>query len=226
MRILTLCSHPQLRHYISTADPDRIYVISARTVFAIHVSTCKVEAIALIPFSPRCLTAGYGWIGLGGADNGECAFIKLGDYGMRAPVTAGPRPADVDSALPVDLEGAARASSPWADDASSLSRRAALVEVQLHKFGGAIVNSITVHRLPGDNKGLADEDVMVLRYDGFPLTETILGMLTRLSSLKQQRQDRHHLFFNPVKSSQSYPPSEVYELCDNISGFDRPCGCW
>jgi hypothetical protein len=37
-------------------------------------------------------------------------------------------------------------------------------EVQLHRFGGSIVNSVTVHRLPGADKGFADEDIMILRY--------------------------------------------------------------
>lgn len=37
-------------------------------------------------------------------------------------------------------------------------------EVQLHKFGGSIVNSVTIHRLPGDGKELAEEDIAILRY--------------------------------------------------------------
>ncbi|KAL7651072.1 hypothetical protein ACMYSQ_010815 [Aspergillus niger] len=35
-------------------------------------------------------------------------------------------------------------------------------EVQLHKFGGSIVNSVTIHRLPGDGKELAEEDIAIL----------------------------------------------------------------
>lgn len=178
--------HHQLRHYISTADPDRIYVVSDRTVFAIHISTCKVETIALVPLGPRCLDAGYGWIGLGGADNGECAFIRLGDYATRAHgATSGLRHADVDSALSVDLDAATTASSPWVmDEASSSSPHAGrrmLPEVQLHKFGGTIVNSVTIHRFPGDDKGFADEDVVVLSNNDKTVT---LYSLTRSKVLK------------------------------------------
>lgn len=126
-----------------------------------------------MPLGPRCLDAGYGWIGLGGADNGECAFIRLGDYATRAHgATSGLRHADVDSALSVDLDAATTASSPWVmDEASSSSPHAGrrmLPEVQLHKFGGTIVNSVTIHRFPGDDKGFADEDVVVLRYAPIP----------------------------------------------------------
>lgn len=166
---LTSCSHQQLRHYISTTDRDRIYVIADRVVYSIHISSRKRETIAVISFEPKCLAAGYGWIGIGGTNNGECAFVKLSDRNVRVsrdPPTV--QPADVDSALPIDLEASQRASpreSTGSEQPSNLGFGASqLPEVQLHKFGGSIVNSVTIHRLPGDEKGFTDEDVAVLRY--------------------------------------------------------------
>lgn len=77
----------------------------------------------------------------------------------------------MDSALPIDLERASRlgsrATSSWSGNEESAAGRTPhlqFAEVQLHKFGGSIVNSVTIHRLPGD-EGLADEDVVVVRYD-------------------------------------------------------------
>ena len=170
-------SHHQLRHYISTADRDRIYVASEKTVFAIHISSRKVETLADVPFEPKCLTAGHGWIGLGGADNGECAFIKLSAVvaADSPPRSHQPRHADVDNALPLDLEAARRPSH----EATPPDSRA-MLEIQLHKFGGAIVNSVTIHRFPNDPSGRG-ELVMVLSNNDRTVT---IYSLTREKVLK------------------------------------------
>ncbi|KAL2012788.1 hypothetical protein VTN00DRAFT_313 [Thermoascus crustaceus] len=180
--------HQQLRHYISTADPDRIYVAVDRVIYAIHISSQKRESLALIPFEPKCLAAGHGWIGVGGSDNGECAFIRIADRSERVRHdTSGPRRADVDSALPIDLEPASRDSSPWASSeelggARNPSRRQLpQPEVQLQKFGGSIVNSVTIHRLPGDGERLADEDAAILSNNDHTVT---VYSLTRSKVLK------------------------------------------
>ncbi|KAL2872423.1 uncharacterized protein BJX67DRAFT_376244 [Aspergillus lucknowensis] len=158
--------HHQLRHYISTADPDRIYVVVDRVVYSIRVSSRKRETIAVISFEPKCLAAGYGWIGIGGTNNGECAFVKLADRNVRVSEnTPAAQPADVDSALPIDLETPLVTSPrpPVEEEQTTVdSGPGQLPEVQLHKFGGSIVNSVTIHRLPGDEKGFLDEDVAVL----------------------------------------------------------------
>ncbi|PYH89652.1 WD domain-containing protein [Aspergillus ellipticus CBS 707.79] len=159
--------HQQLRNYISTADPDRIYVVVEKLIYAIHISSQKRETIAEIPFEPKCLAAAHGWIGVGGSDNGECAFIRLSDRSARARAdTPAFQPSDVDSALPIDLEPPARLSPPWlpGDEPGTArsSGRRQIPELQLHKFGGSIVNSVTIHRLPGDGKDLVDEDIAIL----------------------------------------------------------------
>lgn len=121
-----------------------------------------------VPFEPKCLAAGYGWIALGGADNGECAFIRLFGRATDSPGNISTRlhHSDVDSALPVDLEAARRPSPSWTTHGvpRSDTGRWASPEVLLPKFGGTIVNSVTIHRFPGDENGLGYEDVVVLRY--------------------------------------------------------------
>lgn len=179
--------HQQLRHYISTADRDRIYVITDRVVYSIHISSRKRETIAVIPFEPKCLAAGYGWIGIGGTNNGECAFVKLSDRNVRVSRDTPTRqPADVDSALPIDLEASQRVSpreSTGSEQPSNSGFGASqLPEVQLHKFGGSIVNSVTIHRLPGDEKGFTDEDVAVLSNNDKSVT---IYSMTRSKVLKK-----------------------------------------
>lgn len=169
-------SHTQLRHYISTADPDRIYVVVERIVYAIHISSQKRESIALIPFEPRCLAAGFGWIAVGGPENGECAFIKIGKSGLQIHGDLYQHQnSDVDSALPLGLDMPSRASGTNLGATSTSVHRPArelLPEFELHKFGGSIVNSVTIHRFPGAGEDVSDEDVLVLRYCS---NSTILG---------------------------------------------------
>ncbi|KAI9924984.1 hypothetical protein MW887_006391 [Aspergillus wentii] len=89
------------------------------------------------------------------ADRNVRMHPDMPDYGQ----------SDVDSALPIDLESSRLSPSLTQGEESSSPRRAdrmQLPEVQLYKFGGSIVNSVTIHRLPGDGKGLADEDIIVL----------------------------------------------------------------
>ncbi|KAJ5105561.1 hypothetical protein NUU61_002908 [Penicillium alfredii] len=177
--------HTQLRHYISTADPDRIYVIVERIVYSIHISAQKRESIAVIPFEPRCLAAGFGWIGVGGPENGECAFIKIGDGDMRVRgETPSFQTSDVDSALPLHLESSSRLASPShiSRDSASGRRfsRTSMPEVELHKFGGSIVNSVTIHRFPGE-QDLSSEDMMVLSNNDRTIT---VYSLTRSRVLK------------------------------------------
>ncbi|KAL4910411.1 hypothetical protein BDW74DRAFT_145012 [Aspergillus multicolor] len=178
--------HQQLRHYISTADQDRIYVVVDRVVYSIHISLRKRETVAVIPFEPKCLAAGYGWIGIGGTTNGECAFVKLSDHNGRAAREApAAQAADVDSALPIDLAASQRSSlraSVEAEQTNQGPSDGQLPEIQLHKFGGSIVNSVTIHRLPGDETGFIDEDVAVLSNNDKTVT---IYSITRSKVLKK-----------------------------------------
>lgn len=119
----------------------------------------------MIPFEPRCLVAGHGWIVVGGPENGECAFIRIGDRGMQVHGDAPFQ--DVDSALPLDLDPPLSMTSGDFNSESASTRYRSIrssPEVELHRFGGSIVNSVTIHRFYGGSEDFADEDVVVLRW--------------------------------------------------------------
>ncbi|KAJ5281699.1 hypothetical protein N7478_007071 [Penicillium angulare] len=178
--------HSQLRHYISTADPDRIYVVVDRIVYAIHISAQKREGIAVLPFEPRCLAAGHGWIAVGGPDSGECAFIRIDERGLQVHDESSPLHAsDVDSALPLDLDLPSGFHSPGTSGSDTglppRSGRRTLPELVIHKFGGSIVNSVTIHRFPNNGEGTSHEDVMILSNNDKTVT---VYSLTRSKVLK------------------------------------------
>ena len=133
--------HWQLRHYISTPEPDRLYYASGHDVYCLFTSTRKRRHIATLPFEARCTASGYGWVCVGGEDEGHFAAIKL---------DGGPRTNEVDERL--DVGGA------WASGSSlggsSASRRGATVKVE--RIGEEIVNSISIHRIQDEDAHLDD----------------------------------------------------------------------
>lgn len=188
-------SHHQLRHYISTADPDLIYVVANKVVHSINIRSHKWDTIERIPFEPKCLAASYGWIIVGGSDNGECAFIKLPGRDSRIPSGIRLGAADVDAALPIELDSDTRtlATEDSSTDRQRLSSiagsRSDVPDIITRTFTGSIVNSVTIHRLPGDDiLGFAHEDVAVFRYGLFSdsrhilqLTGNVIATMTKQS---------------------------------------------
>lgn len=69
--------HHQLRHFISTAEDDRIYYVSNYDVYLLDLKTRQNTLLATVPFEARCLAAAHGWVCVGGEVNGDCAFVKL-----------------------------------------------------------------------------------------------------------------------------------------------------
>lgn len=136
-------------------------------MYAIHISTQKRESVAVIPFEPRCLAAGHGWIAVGGPENGECAFIRIDERGMPIHSDVPSFQADADGALPLDLDPPSLMTTPGAFNGASRSTRyrssRSSPEVELHRFGGSIVNSVTLHRFYGGGEEFADEDIAILR---------------------------------------------------------------
>ncbi|EME38502.1 hypothetical protein DOTSEDRAFT_161482 [Dothistroma septosporum NZE10] len=132
-------SHWQLRHYISTPEEDLLYYASGNDIYCLNTATKKRKHIAALPFEARCTASGYGWVCVGGEDEGHFAAIKLDGSGQR--------PLDVDSALPI--EG-------WRQN---VGRRAPTVRVE--KIGEEIVNSISIHRIQ-DEEAHLDDIVAVL----------------------------------------------------------------
>ncbi|KAH8690807.1 hypothetical protein BGW36DRAFT_389357 [Talaromyces proteolyticus] len=176
--------HRQLRHYISTADADKIYIVAHKIVHSIHIKSQNWDTIERVPFEPKCLAAAYGWIVVGGSDNGECAFIRLPGREENYPVTESRvEETDVDTALPIELDLNSR-TPPTASGESRSSFGPAhgqsdIPEIYTKTLSGSIVNSVTIHRFPGDNQRFAHEDVVVFSNNDktvrlFSLTRTKL----------------------------------------------------
>lgn len=140
------CSHYQLRHFISSPEQDLLYYASGCEVYCLNTATKTQAHVTTLPWEARCTASGYGYICVGGADDGNFAAIKLTGFPPADP-------AEVDSLLPIDL--ASRTSVPRPPLLGAAHR------VRLEKIGEDIVNSISIHRFPAEGDG-EDEVVAVL----------------------------------------------------------------
>ncbi|KAH9828341.1 protein of unknown function DUF2415, partial [Teratosphaeria destructans] len=136
-------SHWQLRHYISTPEPDSLYYASEHDVYCLNTATKKRKHVATLPFSARCTASGYGWVCVGGEEDGHFAAIKLDGRAQQ----------DVDGRLPVSEGLRGHGSSGGG------ARRAP--EVRVERIGEEIVNSISIHRVQ-DEEAHLDDIVAVL----------------------------------------------------------------
>ncbi|KAL8980757.1 MAG: hypothetical protein Q9205_004247 [Flavoplaca limonia] len=163
--------HHQLKNFISTADHDIIYYACENDIYALHLSTCKREAIASLPWKIQCLDARYGWICVGGPDKGRCAFVCI-DRNVTGSShdRYSTREAEVDALLPLDLDPDSRtlAQSYFRRLRASSSPSRGKPEVQIHELAASTANSITnsvaIHRLRTGQKGRDDEIVCVMTY--------------------------------------------------------------
>ncbi|KAK3719262.1 hypothetical protein LTR37_004481 [Vermiconidia calcicola] len=131
-------AHWQLRHYISTPEPDLLYFASGHDIYCLNTATKKRKHVATLPFEARCTASGFGYVCVGGEDCGHFAAIKLDG--------SGPRTLDVDSALPIE---------PWRQQQSTANgRRAASFKVE--RIGEDIVNSVSIHRIQDEDAHLDD----------------------------------------------------------------------
>lgn len=137
-------AHYQLRHYISCEGQDVLYYASGTDVFALNTSTQKRTHLATLPFETRCTASGHGWLCCGGEDEGHFAAVKL--HG------GSPLAADVDALLPLDLGNRPLGRPSVASTTPT---------VKLERIGEEIVNSISIHKLAGE-EGAEDEVVAVL----------------------------------------------------------------
>ena len=69
--------HTQLRRLFSVPAGDRVYYVNDYDVYVLDLATSRTTLLATIPFEARCLAADYGWVCVGGEQNGDCAFIRL-----------------------------------------------------------------------------------------------------------------------------------------------------
>ena len=140
-----------MRHFISTADEDLIYYAAEYDIYYFHIPSQKKQLLITLPFTPRCLAAGLGWICAGAENHGECAFIKI--RGLD-------RQTDVDSRLPFDSGNLS--SKTGRSTSSDIPFPELNPEMITEELGGLIVNSITIHCLAPENDQDAPETVAVI----------------------------------------------------------------
>lgn len=97
-----------------------------------------------LPFSGRCISAGLGWIAVGGDSRGECAFIKITWRSENPQV-------EVDASLPLELRPASQQQSSDSNPDAALEP---WPEVILQELGKDIVNSVVIHNLARDQSKL------------------------------------------------------------------------
>ncbi|CAF9931800.1 MAG: hypothetical protein ALECFALPRED_005095 [Alectoria fallacina] len=157
--------HNQLKNFISTKDPNIIYYASDHEIYALHVSSRKRKLIKSLPWQPVCLDAAYGWICVGGRENGRCAFISINEGSDGATMALRPHAeVEVDELLPLDLDPEYRRtiSDPSVHLQWAQPSRGSSYELQTHALGADIVNSVTINLLRSEKNGLEDEVVAVL----------------------------------------------------------------
>ncbi|KAF1983324.1 hypothetical protein K402DRAFT_407008 [Aulographum hederae CBS 113979] len=136
--------HWQLRHNISSSQPDVLYFASESNLFSLNTATKTRTLVATLPFKIRCTASGYGWICAGGGEQGQFAVVKLD--GTSCPA------AEVDATLPLEFNsrdaGRPHSASP---------------KVKIEDISSDIINSISVHCLwPLDRSGATDPEVVAL----------------------------------------------------------------
>ncbi|KIW06120.1 uncharacterized protein PV09_03287 [Verruconis gallopava] len=127
-------THWQLRHFITNPEPDILYYASSRDIFALDTSTGVRTHITCLPFWARCTAAGYGYICVGGGDSGQFAVVTLNHTNTLSNL-----------------------------DALNWGQRPRPPSVQVEQAGREIVNSISIHKLEGnDEAGTLDDVVAVI----------------------------------------------------------------
>ena len=137
--------HYQLRHFISSPEPDLVYYASGCDVYCLNAATQVQAHVATLPFEARCTASGHGYLCIGGADDGNFAAIKVNGF----PPTDG---SDVDASLPLDFE-----HRPPRPPLLSTAHT-----VRLEKIGEDIVNSISIHKFPATTTTEGRDDVVAV----------------------------------------------------------------
>ena len=155
--------HAQLRNFISTVDRDWLYYATRHDIYTLHLPTQRTSLLITVPFFPRCLAAGLGWVCLGGVNNGDCAFIRLKEQDDQGSLS-------VDARLPINLPEANEETLPGnAGDRRPIPRVLApeaefnfQPDLLVQELGGDIVNSITIHDLSNPGVSERNEPIALL----------------------------------------------------------------
>ncbi|KAI9846840.1 MAG: hypothetical protein M1838_001115 [Thelocarpon superellum] len=157
--------HWQLRSLITSPSADVIYYASDSDIYRINTRTRRQDLIATLPFEPRCVAAGHGWLCAGGVDNGQFATMRIDDDDDAALEKLGRYHAEVDALLSLDLGPELQrqtqrfVASPPARHGHGSPRDGSSHRLHTYQLGRMIVNSVTLHRSRGQDD---DETVAVL----------------------------------------------------------------
>ncbi|KAH7070910.1 WD40-repeat-containing domain protein [Paraphoma chrysanthemicola] len=136
-------AHYQLRHFISSPEPDLIYYASGYDVYCLNAVTRTQAHVTTLPWEARCTASGHGFVCVGGADDGNFAAIQVAGFPPADP-------SQVDASLPLDLQH--RVPRPPLLGAAH--------RIRLEKIGEDIVNSISIHKFPAE--GDTQDDVVAV----------------------------------------------------------------
>jgi WD40 repeat protein len=142
-------SHYQLRHFISSPEPDLIYYASGCDVYCLNAVTRIQAHVTTLPWEARCTASGHGYVCVGGADEGNFAAIHIQGF----PPNDVSDVSDVDASLPLRLQHGLQLPRPPVVAAS--------YRTFFDKIGEDIVNSISIHKFPAEGEG-QEEVVAVL----------------------------------------------------------------
>ena len=153
--------HHQLKNYLSTRCGEYIYYAANCEVYALHALSNRRHLVKALGWKPYCLDAAHGWIGVGGKDKGQCAFLQIHKY-VSDPALPPYQHAEVDDLLPLNLDPDNRAILDQPPSTTRSTPRPPNYEFHPQQIGEDIVNSVVIHRLVGGREGLVDETVAIL----------------------------------------------------------------
>ena len=145
---------------MSTVDSGNVYFISNNEVHALHIPTERRERIVSVGFVPTCLSAGYGWICVGGYNSGQCSFVDIRECPPFGKPTNASFPAEVDELLPLDLDPRSRMLAQETTRTDHQSRRQPKVTTK--EFGNDIINAITICKFQHKDPNLRSETIAVI----------------------------------------------------------------
>jgi hypothetical protein len=93
---------------ISSPEQDVVYYPSGSDIYALYTKTRERAIITRLPFSPRCLVAGNGWLCCGGVP-GHYTAIPLRDWNTDLDLSLG-LDSGPDARLPLDLDPSRRST--------------------------------------------------------------------------------------------------------------------
>ncbi|KAI9720226.1 MAG: hypothetical protein M1812_003044 [Candelaria pacifica] len=195
--------HWQLRSLISLPQSDIVYYASESEIWCLRTDDLTRELISLLPWRPLCLSAGYGWVCVGG-QKGLLAAVKLSGYGSASQGQGTSRRGDdIDAPLPLDLDPGTRGQTRGFYSEGLASDRPIFNpkhERHVYELGDDVVNSITLHRWPKEAGGCHEETVAVIASN---------DKTVRIFSLSQSRLLTTLSFPFPMNQAQISPNGKL-----------------